>query len=131
SGFKNGQTLGTSDVTGSASVTTAATAGSPVGTYTITAALGTLGSSNYSFSFVNGTLTVGRATVTVAADDKLREYGAANPAFTATMTGFKNGETLASSGVTGSPSLTSTAIATNPVAASPYTTTAALGTLAP
>ena len=36
--------------------------GSP---YTITAALGTLAAGNYSFTFANGQLTVGKATLTV------------------------------------------------------------------
>jgi MBG domain-containing protein/Big-like domain-containing protein len=130
SGFKNGETLATSDVTGAASLTTTATAASPVGSYTITAAVGTLASGNYSFSFHNGTLTVGKTTLTVTADDKSREYGDANPTFTASYTGFKNGETLATSDVTGSPSLTTAATATSSVAGSPYAITAALGSLA-
>lgn len=132
SGFKNGETLATSGVMGTPSLTTAATptssvSGSP---YTITAGLGTLGAGNYGFAFVNGQLTITGATLTVTADSKSREYGEANPPFTATITGFQNGETLATSGVTGSPSLTTTATATSPVSGSPYPITAALGTLA-
>ena len=61
---------------------------------------------------------------------ELAPYGDANPTLTASFTGFKNGETLATSGVTGSPSLSTTAVATSPVSGSPYTITAALGTLA-
>src|SRR3989442_2843520 len=68
SGFKNSQTLATSGVTGSPSLTTAATTTSAPGGYTITAALGTLSSANYAFTVVNGTLTVtqedARATYT-------------------------------------------------------------------
>ena len=128
SGFKNGETLATSGVTGAPSLTTAATPASAAGTYTITAGLGTLASGNYSFSFVNGTLTITKAVLTVTADDESRVYGDANPTFTATITGFQNGETLATSGVTGVPSLTTTATATSPVGS--YTITAALGTLA-
>jgi len=45
-------------LSGLPSLTTTATSASPVGTYTITAAMGTLSATNYSFSFVNGTLTV-------------------------------------------------------------------------
>ena len=102
-------------------------AGSP---YPITAAVSTLAADNYSFSFVNGQLTITKATLTVKADDASREYGDPNPAFTASYTGFKNGETLATSGVTGTPSLTATATATSPVAGSPYPITTAAGTLA-
>src|SRR5205085_8691752 len=39
-------------------LTTTATQFSAVGTYTITASVGTLASSNYSFTFANGTLTI-------------------------------------------------------------------------
>ena len=58
------------------------------------------------FTFVAGELTITKATLTVTANDKTREYGAANPTFDATISGFKNGETLATSGVTGTPSCT-------------------------
>ncbi len=55
-GFVNGDTAVV--ISGSASLTTAATTTSPVGTYTLVAALGTLHAANYTFAFVNGTLTV-------------------------------------------------------------------------
>ncbi|MBS0631903.1 MAG: hypothetical protein JSS11_08320 [Verrucomicrobia bacterium] len=127
-GFVNGETLGTSGVTGSAQLVTTATATTSVGTATITAAIGTLAASNYSFGpFVNGTLTITKAALTVTADNKSRVYGAANPAFTATLTGFVNGETLATSGVTGAAQPTTTATATTGVGTA--TITAAVGTL--
>src|SRR5207248_197625 len=120
-GFKNGETLATSGVTGAPSLTTTAVATSPVAgsPYTITAAQGTLASANYAFTFVDGKLTVTKALLTATADDKSREYGDANPTFTASYSGFKNGETLATSGVTGSPSFTTGAVASSPVADSP------------
>ncbi len=65
SGFVNGETLSTSGVTGIASLTSNDTALSPVGNYTITAALGTLSATNYDFAtFASGTLavTAGAAT---------------------------------------------------------------------
>jgi len=55
-GFVNGD--GSSVVTGAAALGTTATSTSPVGSYPITAAQGTLAASNYTFSYVNGTLTV-------------------------------------------------------------------------
>jgi hypothetical protein len=59
SGFVLGQTLGSSDVTGSASCTTTAVAFSPPGDYPITCTAGSLSSTNYSFGpFVAGTLSV-------------------------------------------------------------------------
>ena len=44
----------------------------------------------------------------VSADSKSRLYGYTNPTLTASYTGFVNGETLATSGVTGQPVLTTT-----------------------
>ncbi len=131
-GFVNGQTLSTSGVTGAPSLTTLATptsdvSGSP---YVITAALGTLASGNYSFSFVNGNLVVTPATLTVTADDASRTYGSANPGFSDTITGFVNGQTLSTSGVTGAASLLTLATPTSDVTGSPYVITAAIGTLA-
>ena len=56
-GFVNGDNA--SALTGSPSLTTAASClTSPAGPYTITAAVGTLSSANYAFTFVNGTLTI-------------------------------------------------------------------------
>jgi MBG domain (YGX type) len=62
SGFKNLETLATSGVAGSPSLTTTAITTSPVGTYPITAALGSLTATNYTFTFLNGTLTVQYST---------------------------------------------------------------------
>src|SRR2546426_549249 len=126
------ETLATSGVTGSPSLTTGVTATSAVAgsPYAIVAAQGTLAAGNYTFTFVNGQLTITKATLTVTADNKTREYGDANPAFTASYGGFKNSETLATSGVTGSPSLTTGVTATSAVAGSPYAIVAAQGTLA-
>ena len=125
-GFVNGDTQAWA-VTGAPSLTTAAAATSPAGTYPIAAAVGTLAAANYTFTFVNGTLTVNKAPLTVTANDASRAYGVANPAFTSTITGFANGDTQASA-VTGAPSLTTTATTASP--AGPYPITAALGTLA-
>jgi hypothetical protein len=58
SGFVNGDMLATSGVTGAPSLTCTATTTSPVGTYTITAAQGTLAANNYNFTFLDGTLTI-------------------------------------------------------------------------
>ncbi|UEG50258.1 hypothetical protein LK994_02055 [Ferruginibacter lapsinanis] len=56
--FVNGENLGTSGITGAPQLTTTATTFSPLGTYPITASLGTLSASNYQFSFADGTLTI-------------------------------------------------------------------------
>ena len=39
--------------------------------------------SSYNVVYVNGTLTVGQATLTVSAADASRAYGVANPTFSA------------------------------------------------
>src|SRR5437868_1323797 len=127
-GFKNGQNLTTSGVTGTASCSSSATMTSPVADYSITCTIGGLLSGNYSFTFfAPGTLHVTKAVLTVTADDKSRQYGDANPAFDATISGFKNGENLATSGVTGTASCSSAAIANSTVA--DHTISCTIGTL--
>ena len=67
-------------------------------------------------------------TLTVTADSKSRPFGVANPALTATISGFVNGQTLETSGVTGSPACTTTATLVSP--AGTYPITCDIGTLA-
>ncbi len=122
-GFQNSQT--TAVLTGTPALSTTATTASGVNSYAITTALGTLASANYSFSLVDGTLAVTKAPLTVTADNKNRAYGAADPAFTATLTGFVNSDTSAV--VTGAAALSSTVTPTS--AAGPYPITPAIGTL--
>jgi Bacterial Ig-like domain (group 3)/MBG domain (YGX type) len=57
-GFQNGENLASSGVSGLPVLTTTAVLSSPAGTYDITCGLGGLAADNYSFSLVNGTLTV-------------------------------------------------------------------------
>jgi hypothetical protein len=66
SGFVDSQTLDTSGVTGQALCTTTATASSSPGTYPITCSAGSLASSDYTFGFVPGTLTVTQAPTTLS-----------------------------------------------------------------
>ena len=114
-GFVNGETLATSDLTGTPSNSTTATLTSKVGAYPITSTVGTLKSTDYTFSFQPGTLTVTPALLTVAAVDATRAYGISNPTLPYTLTGFANGETAATGGVTGSPLFSTIALATSPV----------------
>ncbi|HEV3339930.1 MAG TPA: MBG domain-containing protein, partial [Pirellulales bacterium] len=125
-GFVNGDT--SSVVTGTASLTTAATSASGVGNYVITVGAGTLSATNYTFDFVNGKLSVTPATLTVTADNKTKVSGAANPPLTDTITGFVNGETA--SVVSGAATLSTTATSTSavgsyPILAGPGTLSAA------
>ena len=53
-----------------------------------------LTSSNYEISFVDGTLTVIAKALTVTADDITIDHGAAAPAYTYSVTGLVNGESL-------------------------------------
>jgi len=63
-GFLSGDTVAV--VSGAPSLTTSPTTPSAVGSYTITAALSSLATANYNFSFVNGTLTIGKSTSSVS-----------------------------------------------------------------
>jgi 6-phosphogluconolactonase (cycloisomerase 2 family) len=90
-GFVNGDTSAV--LNGSPSCTSVDPT-SAVGTYPITCAVGTLSAANYSFSFVNGTLTITPAALTVTANNASSVYGDPNPAFTGTITGIKNGDNI-------------------------------------
>jgi hypothetical protein len=93
-GFVNSDTQVTA-TSGAPAESTTAAATSSVGGYAITIALGTLTSTNYTFNTpVNGTLTVTAATLTLTAANVARVYGAANPAFTGTLSGAVNGDVL-------------------------------------
>ncbi len=77
-------------VTGLMFSTTALTS-SPEGSYPITVSGGT--AANYALTFQPGTLTIaGFSTLTIAANDARKLYGEANPAFSATITGFEDGD---------------------------------------
>jgi len=85
-----------------------------VGTADITLAGGS--DDNYSISLNNGTLTINKAALTATADDKSRAYGDANPAFSISYTGFKNGEDAS-------------VIDTEPTASTTATSTTGVGTV--
>src|SRR5207244_7975741 len=72
-------------------------------------------------------LTINKAHLTVKANDTSRLYGDAD-VFTATISGFKNSETLATSGVTASAAFSSGDTATS-AAGTTWTITPSQGTL--
>ena len=72
----------------------AATTSSPVGTYPIVPLATGANLANYTVVYVDGTLTVGKATLTVTAANAGRAYGAANPVFIATATGAQGSDSL-------------------------------------
>jgi hypothetical protein len=68
-----------------------------VGSYDVVCS-GAEAGGNYAISFAPGTLEVTKATVTVAAENKTKVYGAADPAFTRTVSGLVGDDTLVTSG---------------------------------
>ncbi len=73
--------------------TTPAVPASLLGSYPITLGGGVSG--NYTFTYVNSTLTVTKAPLTVVGNNASRPFGSANPAFTATITGVMNNDNIA------------------------------------
>jgi hypothetical protein len=91
SGFANGDNA--SSLTTQPTATTTATAASPIGTYPITPGGGV--SANYNFSYVNGTLTVGKPVLTITANPAGSTYGSPlvpNSSLTVSYSGFTNGD---------------------------------------
>ncbi len=120
SGFVNGDTA--ASLGGALAFTPTTVSGA--GTFPITPS--GLTSNNYTITFVNGSLTVNKATLTVTANNQSMTYGGTVPTpLTYAITGFVNGDTQ--SVVSGSPSVTTTATSSSPVGS--YTITAAAGTL--
>ena len=120
SGLVNGDTPASLDT--SPTLTTTATPASHVadGPFAVTAAGAVDG--DYTISYSPGTLTVTPAPLTITPDDASKVYGATAPTFTASYTGFVNGDTSAS--LTTLPTLTTLATAASHVAGGPYAITA-------
>ncbi len=126
SGFVNGETasvLTTPATCSSTATPSSSVAGSP---YAITCS-GAV-AANYTINYVAGQLTVTQAPLTVTADAKSKVAGSANPALTATLSGFVLGQSLATSGVSGAASCSTTATAASP--AGSYPITCVVGSLA-
>jgi filamentous hemagglutinin family protein len=107
-GLKNGETIGSVSLASAGAVATAGVAGSPYAITASNAAGGSFSAGNYSISYVDGALGVTRAPLGIAANSATRLYGDANPAFSASYTGFQNGETTAA--LTGALALTTPAV---------------------
>jgi len=60
------------------------------------------------------TIVINKALLTVKADNKVRAFGVENPTFTATYSGFRDGDGV-DTAVTGNPSLSTTATSSTPV----------------
>jgi autotransporter-associated beta strand protein len=88
SGFLKGD--GPGSLRGTLTLTTPATAASDTGTYAITPS--GLTSGKYTILFIDGTLTVTPAPLTVTANSASRPYGTANPNFTGVVSGVQNND---------------------------------------
>jgi subtilase family serine protease len=120
--FKVGSTsLGTATVTDGeaklSNVVDSVAKGFVVGSNTISADYG--GSTLFAASAGSTVLDVDKPVLTVTANNAARLHGAANPAFTYTITGFVDGDTSAV--VSGSALLATTAVASSPVGDYPIT----------
>jgi uncharacterized membrane protein len=116
-GFVNGET--DASLSYPAAVSTAATTASAAGNYAITA-IGAA-SPNYAITYEPGTLTVTKSGLTIKVNDATKVYGQDNISFSATYTGFINGDT--SSNLASPPAFSTIATAASPVGA--YAITAA------
>ena len=79
------------ELRGVPSLSCEANSSSPVGTYPIVVSKGTV--ENKEATFVDGTLTITKAPLNIAAGNYTKKQGDAMPEFTLTYTGFKNNET--------------------------------------
>jgi uncharacterized repeat protein (TIGR01451 family) len=124
-GLVGGDTI-TASYTSAGAASTAGVLGGP---YPIIATLndpnGVL--ANYIVTYVPGELTVEPATLIVAASDLSRPVGQSNPPLVVIYSGFVNGETLASGGISGTPVVTTTATPESPLG--DYPISAAIGSL--
>ena len=104
---------------------TTATSSSPAGAYSIVPVATGANLANYNVVYINGTLAVSVALLTVTPNNQTIVAESALPPLSATITGFVNGDTQAV--VTGQPTLTTAATPSSP--AGSYPITAAPGTL--
>ena len=106
---------------GTPTITCSATATSPVGTYDIVIAKGSV--TNGTMNLVKGTLTITKAPLTISAGSYTKVEGEANPTFTPTFSGFKNGETK--NVLTKQPTITCTATTASTPGSYPVTVSGA------
>ena len=103
-------TVSGGSISGTPKITCSATKTSSVGTYTIKIEKGSITNSNV--KFVDGTLTITKAPLTITAKSYTRKQGEENPTFEVTYSGFKNNET--SSVLTRKPTITCSATTSSP-----------------
>jgi autotransporter-associated beta strand protein len=118
----------TTDANGNATLANLNLAGLQAGSYAGYLSVSFAGDASYLGGNAATNLIINPAPLTVTADNQTRLYGAADPTFTVSYSGFVNGETLATSGITGAASLTAADTADSPVGS--YTIAIAADTLA-
>ena len=106
---------------GTPTITCAATKTSPVGTYDIIIEKSSV--SNKFVTLVNGTLTITKAPLTISVGNYSKVEGEANPSFTLSYSGFKNGEN--SSILTKQPTISCSATASSAPGTYPITVSGA------
>ena len=119
-GFVNGDNA--SSLTTKPTITTTATNSSPPGAYPIT--VSGAADPNYTITYVNGTMTVGGATLTVTANSASMTYGGTVPALTVSYSGFINGDNASS--LTTAPTVTTTATSSSSAGDYPITVSGAV-----
>ncbi len=77
-------------INGTPKISCSANSNSDAGTYDIIISQGSI--SNYNVTYVNGKLTIKKATLTASVGNYKRKQGADNPPFTITYQGFKKGQ---------------------------------------
>ena len=117
-GFVNGDT--SSALTGTVILSSTTAAVPSVGSYPISIDASRLSAKNYTFTAVAGTLTVSKASATIAANNLSITVGNSPPTLTYTVSGLVNKD-QASAAVTGAPALTTAAAKSSPVGAYPIT----------
>ncbi len=106
SGYVNGETFESANISGKAKLTTNYTQFAKVGEYEIRVDISELSSLNYSFKPVNGILTVNKKELTVKANPHQIIYGDAPSTKGYTISGFIEGETFESANISGTVKLT-------------------------
>jgi hypothetical protein len=115
-GFVNGNTP--SSLTTPPTCSTAATSSSPVsGSPYLSSCAGAV-DSNYSFSYLDGSVTVSPVPLTITASSPAMTYGGTVPAITAGYAGFVNGDTASS--LSAKPTCSTTATGSDPVSPPTY-----------
>jgi len=116
--LKNSDNVTSCTITSTGSAATATVAGSPY-PIVISNATGT-GISNYTISYINGSMTVTPAPVTITANSQTRDVGITTN-LSVTYSGLQNGATA----TTTPPTISTTATATSPVGTYPITASGA------